>query len=325
MLIVCPNCATSYDVEVASLRPHGRQVRCARCRVIWQAKLPHTESLIAAARELAPARRTMEAVAEASGTAPPAEPPVQHFGSASDTLPEEPEDAAAIPPAEASDRADAEPAEPDFFAEVESPPVAPVDLDASPAEDEQSEAAYPDAAEDIESIAAADEDVEAVAARRFARPAKRKRLAWPLSHLQSAILALIISDAIVVGWRTDFVRAMPQTASFYAAIGMPVNLRGLNFDRLVTATEQDEGVPILVVGGDVVNDTSRTTDVPHIRFAVRNAARQEIYSWTAVPSRLTLPAGEAVSFHTRLASPPPDAHDITVRFVSRYDILTSAR
>ncbi len=62
--------------------------------------------------------------------------------------------------------------------------------------------------------------------------------------------------------------------------------------------------------------------MPHLRFAVRNAARQEIYSWTAVPSRLTLPAGEAVAFHTRLASPPPDAHDVLVRFVNRYDILT---
>ena len=49
-------------------------------------------------------------------------------------------------------------------------------------------------------------------------------MAWPLSRLQSAILALIIVDAIIVGWRSDFVRFMPQTASFYAAIGMPVNI-----------------------------------------------------------------------------------------------------
>ena len=38
------------------------------------------------------------------------------------------------------------------------------------------------------------------------------------------------------------------------AIGLPVNLRGLDFDRLATTTEQHEGVPILVVGGDIVND-----------------------------------------------------------------------
>ena len=54
--------------------------------------------------------------------------------------------------------------------------------------------------------------------------------------------------------------------------------------------------------------------MPHLRFAVRNAAHQEVYSWTAAPPRATLPPGEAVSFHTRLASPPPDARDVLVRF-----------
>jgi hypothetical protein len=118
---------------------------------------------------------------------------------------------------------------------------------------------------------------------------------------------------------------MPQTASFYAWIGMPVNMRGLDFDELAVTTEQHEGVPILVVAGDVVNITGKTLDVPHLRFAVRNAARQEIYSWTAVPPRSMLPPGDAVAFRSRLASPPPDAHDLLVRFVNRYDILTGAR
>ena len=118
---------------------------------------------------------------------------------------------------------------------------------------------------------------------------------------------------------------MPQTASFYAWIGLPVNLRGLDFDSLATATEQHEGVPILVVEGNVVNDTRKTATVPHLRFAVRNAARQEIYSWTAAPPRAVLPPGEAVAFRTRLASPPPDAHDVLVRFVNRYDMMAGTR
>jgi predicted Zn finger-like uncharacterized protein len=320
MLIVCPNCATSYDVDVASLRPNGRRVRCVRCRSVWQAELPHAEKLIAAAEELAPVRRAVDAMAEAASSEElAAEPTAKHFEPAEE-MPERPADEAAFaaetPPSEAPDSAGA--AEPDVSVEVASPPTVPADPDASLGPDEtaeQNEAAAIEVPEDIESVAA----------RRFPRPATRKRLAWPLSRLQSAILALMIVDAIIVGWRSDFVRFMPQTASFYAAIGMPVNLRGLNFDGLATATEQHEGVPILVVEGKIVNDTSRTADVPHIRFAVRNAARQEIYSWTAVPSRVMLPAGEAVAFHSRLASPPPDAHDVMVRFVNRYDIMTGTR
>ncbi len=135
------------------------------------------------------------------------------------------------------------------------------------------------------------------------------------------MLVLIVLDAIVVGWRGDFVRAMPQTASFYAWLGLPVNVRGLDFDGLTTATEQNDGVPILVVGGKIVNVTGKTEAMPHLRFAVRNAARQEIYSWSPVPPRNSLASGEAVAFQTRLASPPPDSHDVLVRFVNRYDIL----
>src|SRR5262245_40043410 len=35
MLIACPNCATSYQVEPSSLGNAGRSVRCVRCRHAW--------------------------------------------------------------------------------------------------------------------------------------------------------------------------------------------------------------------------------------------------------------------------------------------------
>jgi hypothetical protein len=166
------------------------------------------------------------------------------------------------------------------------------------------------------------EDIESVAARRPRRSAKRSPLAWPLSRLQSAVLALALLDVFVIGWRSDIVRAMPQTASFYTLLGMPVNLRGLSFDDVTTTTEQHEGVPILVVEGSVLNGGRKTQDVPRLKFVVRNAARQEIYSWTAVPSHASLAPGDTLAFRTRLASPPPDAHDLILRFVNRHDIMS---
>jgi predicted Zn finger-like uncharacterized protein len=318
MLIVCPNCATSYDVEVASLRPNGRRVRCVRCRSVWEPELPHAEKLIAAAEDLVPARRALEAVAavaENSGSAP-----AESVASA-EAAPPAPEPPVDVP---VDDAASGVAEEAGFAAaaqsvEVDSPPIAPADLDAGEVGAAIETKPY-GAPNDVPH-----EDIETVAGRRYPRRAKRKGWHWPLSHLQSAFVGLIIANAIIIGWRADFVRAMPQTASFYAFIGMPVNLRGLDFDSLTTATEQHEGVPILVVEGNIVNDTNKTADVPHVRFAVRNAARQEIYSWTAVPSRTMLPPGEAIAFHSRHASPPPDAHDVLVRFVNRYDMLNGSR
>jgi predicted Zn finger-like uncharacterized protein len=314
MLIVCPNCATSYDVDAASLRPNGRKVRCVRCRSIWQAELPHAERLIAAAEELAPVRRTVEAMAEIAAGAPGRELPAAQTeaGLPTHDIPHNvPMEDAAAPPEPAESAAEASP-----LVEVDSPPIALVEPDTIET---------PFVVEDQISIPPPLEDVESVAARRYPLRPKRKGLHWPLSPLQSAILGLLIVNAIIVGWRTDFVRAMPQTASFYAWIGMPVNLRGLVFDGLVTTTEQHDSVPILVVGGNIVNVAGKTSDVPHLRFAIRNAAHQEIYSWTAVPSRTMLPSGEALEFRSRLASPPLDAHDVLVRFVNRYDILNGNR
>jgi predicted Zn finger-like uncharacterized protein len=317
MLIICPSCATSYDVETASLRPNGRQVRCVRCRTVWHAELSHADKLIAAAEALAPVRRTVEAMAAAIPTEPGSERPAEHFDvAASDEANEPVFDAQADDVVfEITESADFDSDLSDSV-EVESPPVVPADFDADRAPIEVN--ADQAAAAEAEPL----DDVETIASRRYARPSKRRRWRWPLSRLQSGILALIIVDAIVVGWRSDLVRAMPQTASFYAWLGLPVNLRGLDFDALATSTEQHEGVPILVVEGNIVNDSRKLADVPRLRFAVLNAARQEIYSWTAVAPRPMLAPGEATGFRTRLASPPPDAHNVLVRFVTRYDVVS---
>ena len=202
--------------------------------------------------------------------------------------------------------------------EVEAPPIVPVDLDEDrprvmrnpvlPPEPDPSDRA---------------QDIESVAAWR-GRP-KRASLRWPLSRLQTGIMALALLDTILVGWRSDVVRTLPQTASFYSLLGLPVNLRGLVFDNVATVTEQHEGVPILVVEGNVVNTTRRNEDVPRIKFILRNATHHEIYSWTAVPVRASLPPGEGVGFRTRLASPPADARDVVVRIVNRRDLVAANR
>jgi hypothetical protein len=38
-----------------------------------------------------------------------------------------------------------------------------------------------------------------------------------------------------------------------------------------------------------------------------------------------LSPGEAVAFRSRLASPPPDAQDVLVRFVNRRDVFAGTR
>jgi predicted Zn finger-like uncharacterized protein len=302
MLIVCPTCATSYDVELASLQPNGRQVRCVRCRAVWHAAPRRADKLLAAAEAIGPEPQVPQAPAGAFAEEPAlhsADEQVADGGAwaAPDELPAADELVAAV--------------------EVEAPSIAPVDLDDGQPPIEVEAAA----AEDAEPL----EDIETYAARRQKRGFGRPSWHWPLSNLQSGILALLIVDAILVGWRNDVVRILPQTASFYSVLGLSVNLRGLALDSVTTTTEQHEGVPILVVEGNVLNNTRKIVDVPRLKFVVRNSANEEIYSWTAVPPRANLPPGEAVSFRSRLASPPTDGRDVLVRFVTRHDIIAGTR
>jgi predicted Zn finger-like uncharacterized protein len=45
MLIICPDCETSYEVEPADLGPSGRKVRCTSCGSVWHAVPPGGEEL----------------------------------------------------------------------------------------------------------------------------------------------------------------------------------------------------------------------------------------------------------------------------------------
>jgi predicted Zn finger-like uncharacterized protein len=154
-------------------------------------------------------------------------------------------------------------------------------------------------------------------------PPRRFVPRWPLSTLHTGILALALVDFLLVGWRVDIVRKLPQTASFYELAGLSVNLRGLAFHGITTSTVRHDGTPVLVVEGNIVNDTRKPLRVPQLRFALRDAAAQEIYSWTASADRTSLPPGQAMTFRARLASPPAVAHDVVLRFVSRRDVVAS--
>jgi hypothetical protein len=120
--------------------------------------------------------------------------------------------------------------------------------------------------------------------------------------------------------RVAMVRNFPQTASLFAAIGLPVNLRGLIFENVKSSGEFVDGVTVMVVQGTIVNLTGKTLEVPRLRFALRSASGHEVYAWTALPTRTMLTPGEELPFRSRLASPPPDGRDVIVRFFNRRDI-----
>jgi predicted Zn finger-like uncharacterized protein len=154
------------------------------------------------------------------------------------------------------------------------------------------------------------------------RPAPRQASRKGLGVATFAAAAALVVLAIAA--RASVVRAIPDLAGLYAAVGLPVNLRGLEFRDVRTTSETQDGIAVLVIEGEVANIAKHAVEVPRVRLAVLGTGGQELYSWTALLPRSTLSEDEKVSFRSRLASPPPEGREVLVRFLTRSD-LTNGR
>ena len=324
MLIACPNCATSYEVEPSSLGRAGRTVRCVRCRHVWFATAPAV--VAAAVAEPVAAEPAAAAPAVGSGapplevaTAAPESPPEPTVAAEPDPEPV----IAATDPSPAGAEAEAPaPAQPEFLLDDRGPaPLKPPTVADAPAL-APSEPGEPPPTAAERAATTIREDVETAAARRIRRRVTRRTWRRPRLGWSTVILALLALLSGLVAWRAEVVRWLPQTASLYAAIGLPVNLRGLVFADVATETESQDGVPVLVVEGTIMSVVRRPAEVPRLRFALRNERGNEIHTWTALAPKSLLAPGATVTFRSRLASPPREGREVVVRFFHRRDATT---
>lgn len=279
MLTVCPNCATSSGVEIAILQSFSGWMRQARCRYC---QLVWQAELSSADKLL------LVADALAPVPAPIAATPKLAVETPSPSL-----------QFSDSSRLDLDEFEPgkEVWTPARLPVATPVEQSAEPR------------------IAAQAVHAPAAAIARYASWCTSWRL--PLSYLQLVILGFAIADAAIIGWRADLVRAMPQTAGFYARLGLPVNVRGLQFDSFAATAEWRDGTPVLVVKGEISNTTSKAEQVPALHLSARNVEHAQIYSWATPLARQALAPGETLPFTSELTLPPLDTREITVRFVDR--------
>ncbi len=147
---------------------------------------------------------------------------------------------------------------------------------------------------------------------------KSRILSWPTG----AIAATLLIVAGGLHQRVQVVKYLPQTAGLYAAIGLPVNLRGVTISNIGSRLIDDNGVVVLVIDGDLLNATDQNVRLPRLRFAVLGKDRQEIYAWSAQADQASLKPGEKINFRRRLAAPPTDGQDVSVRFVTASDITS---
>ncbi len=267
MLIVCPTCATAYQIKLAALGADGRSVRCAQCRNTWFATAESAVEEPAMAAAL-PSRAPAAAA-----------PPADDFEAAPSDFSVD----GVVPPDDATGQNE------NALVVADAPPLVPQDQGGADADASapKFDPGVPD-------------QLETIAARRARQTyADRKDRRSLLRRLVSLPMLIVVLLAIVLGalqWRAAVVRQFPQTASLYSAIGLPVNLRGLTFEDVKSTGEFHDGVMVLVIEGTIVNLTRHTLDVPRLRLSLRNGMGHEVYAWTARPAKATLGSGNGLPF-----------------------------
>ena len=156
----------------------------------------------------------------------------------------------------------------------------------------------------------------ATRAARAASMARPRRL--PAAAALLLIVALGIAGSAFFG-REHVVRALPATAALYAGIGLPVNLRGLEFRAVRSELVEAGADTVLVVEGEIANISGRDAPVPPIEIGVRGAEGQMLYTWTNDPPLPTLATSDTTYFRARLAAPPAEARQVLVRFAAGRD------
>jgi len=126
------------------------------------------------------------------------------------------------------------------------------------------------------------------------------------------IVVAIIGAAIF--FRESVVHAWPQTASVYAAIGLPVNSVGLVIEDVRADPSLEQGHAVLAVSGVIRNVVDRVVSAPPLRISLMNAQGKRVAGQIDALANARIPPGETRHFVTAIFDPPFSAHDLLVEF-----------
>ncbi len=132
----------------------------------------------------------------------------------------------------------------------------------------------------------------------------------------AAVVAILMGVSALIALREKIVDVAPPAARVFAAIGLPVNLAGLELREVHSHIEMDGARKVLAVEGEIANMRRESRPVPPVALIVRGEDGQAKYAWTTRAAKSRLEPGETIAFRARLASPPESGADVLVRFSS---------
>src|SRR5690606_4749037 len=114
--------------------------------------------------------------------------------------------------------------------------------------------------------------------------------------------------------RVAIVDRYPSLAGLYAAVGLGVNVVGLEFSNVEAGMTALGGREVLTVSAQIVGLAARPQPVPPVVVSLLDAAGTPVYEWSVETRVADLMAGERATFDTRLSGPPAAAVRVRLSF-----------
>lgn len=141
----------------------------------------------------------------------------------------------------------------------------------------------------------------------------------PMARLRRAARiggGVVLAGLLVGGYfgRVEVVEQFPAMAGVYEAVGLKVNVIGLEFDHLTTLRTLRDGKEVLVVSAQIFGLEKAPVAVPAVVVTLLDDAGSGIYEWSVTPDVNDLMAGERATFETQLPLPPVSATGVRLSF-----------
>ena len=165
--------------------------------------------------------------------------------------------------------------------------------------------------------------------RAFSRRQHAILAEQPLARLRRGIrvvLALTLCAVLATAYfaRVQVVQRYPAMADLYEAVGLGVNVVGLDFTNVTTLRTLRDGKEVLIVSAQIIGLTPEPVPVPAVVVTLVGANGRGVYEWSVTPTVRDLMIGERATFDTQLTLPPGDAARVRLSFAGGSSIRESS-
>jgi len=129
---------------------------------------------------------------------------------------------------------------------------------------------------------------------------------------------VVLVGLVLAGFlfRTEIVRQLPSLAGLYAAIGLPVNVVGLEFADSKIVTSLRNGKMVMLITSRIRSVSGQRVPVPPVLVSLVDAEGATVYEWTVTPRATQMDPGDVLDFSTEVNAPPEGAMTVRLTFTN---------